>query len=139
MATPLRVLLLEDSETDSALLLRTLRQGGYEVQHRRIDSAAALRASLETHTWDIVLSDHSIPGFSGTAALAMIRERGLDIPFIFVSGTIGEDAGVNAMRIGAQDYIMKDNLARLLPAIERELREAEMRRKGAAPRIPSRR
>ncbi|MFY9531294.1 MAG: response regulator [Candidatus Acidiferrales bacterium] len=127
MTTPLRVLVIEDSEADCDLLVRALRQG-YDVKHKRIDSAAALRASLDTQAWDIVLSDHSMPGFSGTAALAMIRERGLDVPFIFVSGTIGEDAAVDAMRVGAQDYIMKGNLARLLPAVEREVREAEIRR-----------
>jgi DNA-binding NtrC family response regulator len=128
MATRLRALIVEDSEDDCALLVRTLRQGGYDVQHKRIDSAAALRAGLDEENWDIVISDHSMSGFSGTAALAMVREKDSEVPFIFVSGTIGEEIAVNAMKVGAQDYIMKANLARLLPAIERELREAEIRR-----------
>jgi two-component system, cell cycle sensor histidine kinase and response regulator CckA len=129
MATvPLRALIIEDSEDDCALLVRTLQQGGYEVAHQRVDSAEALLARLHAGHWDIVLSDHSMPGFSGTAALALVREKGLDIPFVFVSGTIGEEIAVNAMRVGAQDYIMKSNLKRLLPAIERELREAQVRR-----------
>ncbi|MGH9727873.1 MAG: response regulator [Candidatus Acidiferrales bacterium] len=125
----LRVLMVEDSEDDAAMLVRAIRQGGYDVEHRRVDTAAALAKSLDTETWNLVISDHSMPGFSGTAALAILRKKGLDIPFIFVSGTIGEDVAVDAMKVGAQDYIMKGNLTRLLPAIERELREAENRRK----------
>ena len=128
MATPLRALIVEDSEDDCTLLVRALRQGGYDVQHQRVDSAAALRANLDASSWDIVLSDYSMPGFSGTAALTVLREKGLDIPFVFVSGTIGEEMAVNAMKVGAQDYIMKGNLTRLLPAISRELREAQIRR-----------
>jgi two-component system cell cycle sensor histidine kinase/response regulator CckA len=126
--TALRALIVEDSEDDCALMIRTLTQGGYDVRHQRVDSAETLLASLGEANWDIVLSDYSIPGFSGTAALALIREKGLDVPFVFVSGTIGEEIAVNAMRFGAQDYIMKSNLRRLLPAIERELRESQIRR-----------
>jgi two-component system, cell cycle sensor histidine kinase and response regulator CckA len=128
MATQVRALIIEDSQEDCDLLVRALRHGGYDVQHRRIDSEAELRSSLKTDSWDVVISDHSMPGFSGTAALSIVRENGLDIPFIFVSGTIGEDVAVNAMKFGAQDYIIKNNLARLIPAIDRELREAENRR-----------
>jgi two-component system cell cycle sensor histidine kinase/response regulator CckA len=127
-ATALRALIVEDSEDDCALLVRTLAQGGYDVRHKRVDSAKDLLASLDEANWDIVLSDYSMPGFSGTAALALVRERGMDLPFVFVSGTIGEEIAVNAMRVGAQDYIMKSNLRRLLPAIQRELRESELRR-----------
>src|SRR3984957_13548828 len=126
--TALHALIVEDSEDDCALLVRTLAQGGYDVRHKRVDSAEALLASLDEANWDIVLSDYSMPGFSGTAALALIREKGLEVPFVFVSGTIGEEIAVNAMRVGAQDYIMKSNLRRLLPAIQRELRESQIRR-----------
>ena len=128
MSVPLRALIVEDSEDDCTLLVRILRQGGFDVQHKRVDSAATLLQSIESETWDIVLSDYSMPGFSGTSALALVREKGLDTPFVFVSGTIGEETAVNAMREGAQDYIMKGNVKRLLPAIHRELQEAQIRR-----------
>jgi two-component system, cell cycle sensor histidine kinase and response regulator CckA len=128
MASPLRALILEDSEDDCALLVRTLQKGGYDVQYTRVDSAAGLLGHLDAAPWDIIISDYSMPGFSGTMALSMVREKGLEIPFVFVSGTIGEEVAVNAMRVGAQDYIMKGNLTRLLPAIQRELREAQLRR-----------
>ncbi|HVB34491.1 MAG TPA: response regulator [Patescibacteria group bacterium] len=128
MATPLRVLMIEDSEADAELVLRLLGQGGYQVEHQRVDSAPALSACLGGAAWDVAISDYSMPGFSGTAALAMIREKGLDLPFIFVSGTMGEETAVNAMRMGAQDYIMKDRTARLLPSIGRELQQAALRR-----------
>lgn len=126
MGTPLKLLLVEDSESDAELLLRALRKGGYDVIHRRVDTREGMKAGL-LETWDLVVSDHSMPGFSGMAALSMVREKSPELPFIFVSGTIGEDIAVDAMRVGAQDYIMKGNLARLLPAIERELRESKHR------------
>jgi two-component system, cell cycle sensor histidine kinase and response regulator CckA len=128
MPNPLCVLIVEDSEDDVAILLRALRQGGYDIRYDRVDSAPALRASLDAGPWDLVISDYSMPGFSGSAALAILREKGPDIPFIFLSGTIGEETAVQAMKGGAQDYLMKGNLARLVPAIARELREAENRR-----------
>ncbi len=128
MATPLRALIVEDSENDCRLLLDMLRRGGYDVTHKRVDSAAAVKACLDESKWDIVLSDYSMPGFRGTDALALVKEKGLDIPFIFVSGTIGEEIAVNAMLAGARDYVIKGKAARLLPAIQRELREAEARR-----------
>jgi two-component system, cell cycle sensor histidine kinase and response regulator CckA len=124
---PIRLLLIEDSEDDAALLLRLLRQGGYDVESERVYSAVALEGAL-AKKWDIVVSDHSMPQFTGIEALKMIRAKDAEIPFIFVSGTIGEDAATDAMRIGAHDYVMKTNLKRLLPAVERELREAEDRR-----------
>ncbi len=127
MATPLRTLIVEDSENDCLLLLGTLRRGGYAVDHKRVDTAAALQSSLDD-PWDIIISDFSMPGFRGTDALSIVRERGLDVPFIFLSGTIGEEMAVSAMKAGAQDYVIKGNVARLLPAIERELREADARR-----------
>ena len=129
MGAPLRVLLVEDSEDDTLLLLRELRRGGYEPVCERVDTAAAMEAALEEQAWDIVISDHSMPAFSSSAALELLRRKGfVDVPFIIVSGQIGEDVAVAAMKAGAHDYIMKDNLARLNTAIERELREAEVRR-----------
>jgi diguanylate cyclase (GGDEF)-like protein len=125
--TPLRVLLIEDSEDDAALVVRALSRGGYEVISRRVDTPEALVDALG-EPWDVTIADYTMPRFSGTAALHLIRELDADMPFIFVSGTIGEDAAVDAMRIGAHDYIMKGNLKRLLPAVERELRDAAGRR-----------
>jgi signal transduction histidine kinase len=104
-----------------------LCRGGYDVAHKRVCNAEALGTLLEDGQWDIVISDYSMPGFKGTDALAMVRKKGLDVPFVFLSGTIGEEIAVNAMRAGAQDYVIKGKAARLLPAIQRELREAEIR------------
>ena len=128
MARPLCLLVVEDSEDDTLLLVRELERGGYTVTFERVDTPNALHATLDHRPWDIVISDHSMPHFSGTAALKLLKEKDLDVPFIFVSGTIGEDTAVAAMKDGAHDYIMKGNLRRLLPAVERELREAKMRR-----------
>ena len=129
MGVPLRVLLVEDSENDALLLLRELRRGGYEPTSRRVDTAGDMEEALEGETWDLVVSDHSMPAFNSVAALGLLRGKGFpDLPFIIVSGRIGEDAAVAAMKAGAHDYIMKDNLARLNTAIERELREAGVRR-----------
>jgi signal transduction histidine kinase len=128
MATPLRALIIEDSQNDCDLLLSMLGRGGYDVAHKRVCNAATLGTLLEEGQWDIVISDYSMPGFKGTDALAMVRKKGLDVPFVFLSGTIGEEIAVNAMRAGAQDYVIKGKAARLLPAIQRELREAELRR-----------
>ena len=125
---PLRALILEDSENDCALLVRALTKGGYDLHYQRVDSAENLLASLDSATWDIIISDFSMPGFKGTAALELLQKSGLEVPFVFVSGTIGEETAVEAMRQGAQDYVMKGNLARLIPAIQRELREFERRR-----------
>jgi PAS domain S-box-containing protein len=128
MSVPLRILIVEDSENDALLLLRELRRGGYKPDNERVDTAADMEAALEKRDWDLVISDHSMPSFSSSAALEILQRKGLDLPFIIVSGQIGEDAAVAAMKAGAHDYIMKDNLARLNTAIERELREAEVRR-----------
>src|SRR5438128_2334476 len=127
MGKPLRVLMVEDSEDDARLMLRELRGAGYDLTHERVDTAVALEASLDRHTWDLVIGDYSMPHFSGTAALAILRERGLDIPYICVSGTITEELAVAAMKAGANDYVTKGQLKRLLPAIERELRDAKAR------------
>jgi len=124
---PLRVLFIEDSEDDAALQVRLLAQAGYDVFHERVDSPEGLAQAL-ARPWDIVISDYSMPHFRGTDALTITRQKGLDVPFIFVSGTIGEDSAVAALKIGAQDYLMKSNLGRLVPSVERELRESEERR-----------
>ncbi len=128
MGTPLRVLIVEDSEDDALLVLRELRRGGYDPTHERVDTAAALAAALDRQAWDVVISDYSMPQFTGPAALALLKERGLDLPFMIVSGTIGEETAVAAMKAGAHDYLMKNSLQRLVPAVQRELREAEVRR-----------
>jgi signal transduction histidine kinase len=123
----IRVLVVEDNPDDEELLLVELRRGGYEVVHERVESAEAMRAALAAGTWDIVLSDFAMPRFSGPAALELLRGEGLETPFIIVSGTVGEEAAVAAMRSGASDYVLKNSLARLCPAIERELRDSERR------------
>jgi two-component system, cell cycle sensor histidine kinase and response regulator CckA len=128
MGVPIRVLIAEDSEDDSDLLVRELRRGGYDVKFERVDTAAALEAACESEEWDLVISDFSMPRFSGVDALALVRKKRAEVPFIFVSGTIGEETAVAAMRNGAQDYLMKGNLTRLVPAVQRELRDAEERR-----------
>jgi two-component system cell cycle sensor histidine kinase/response regulator CckA len=128
MAITLRALLVEDSEDDALLLIRELRRGGYDIVHHRVDSAQSMHAALDSGKWDIVLSDHSMPNFSGTEALSLLRSRNVDVPFIFVSGTIGEEMAVSALRAGAQDYLLKGNLKRLLNAVDRALREADGRR-----------
>lgn len=125
---PLRVLVIEDSEPDAWLLLEQLRAGGYAPAARRVDNAEDLADALEKQTWDIVFSDHNMPRFSSTEALEIVRSSALDVPFIIVSGVIGEEAAVAAMRAGAQDYLMKGNMARLVAAVARELAEAEDRR-----------
>jgi PAS domain S-box-containing protein len=127
MGIPLRVLMIEDSEDDARLLARELQRAGYDLTHERVDTAAALKAALDRHPWDVVLGDYSMPQFSGTAALAILQERGLDTPYICVSGTITEELAVAAMKMGASDYVTKGQLKRLVPAIERELRDAQAR------------
>ena len=128
MSVPLRLLLVEDSEDDALLLVRELERAGFEPAVERVDTASAMRAALDRQEWDLVLGDYSMPQFGGAAALGLLRERGLDVPFIIVSGTIGEERAVAAMKAGASDYVPKHNLARLVPVIQRELREAVGRR-----------
>jgi diguanylate cyclase (GGDEF)-like protein len=128
MGMPLRALIIEDSGDDAALLLQELKRGGYEPTYERLETAEALNAALDRQTWDIIFADHSMPHFSGTDALRLLKEKGIDLPFIFVSGTIGEDAAVAAIKMGANDYIIKGNLKRLITTVERELREAAGRR-----------
>jgi diguanylate cyclase (GGDEF)-like protein len=128
MATPLRVLLVEDSEDDAALLLRQLRKGGYDPDCLRVDTGEDFESALQAKRWDIVITDHNLPGYSSAATLDAVKRSGVDIPVIIVSGSIGEDIAVAAMKNGATDYIMKNSLARLVPAVERELRETLNRR-----------
>ena len=127
MGKLLRVLMVEDSQDDAELLVRELGRGGYEVSWERADTGDSMERALAQKTWDLVIGDYSMPHFSGLDALQVLRAKGLDIPFIFVSGTIGEDTAVTALKQGAQDYVMKGNLKRLVPAIQRELEEAERR------------
>lgn len=129
MNKKLRVLIVEDSEDDAFLILRRLRRDGLEPECERVDSAQAMRMALAKRPWDVIISDYDIPGFGGIDALGLWKASGSDIPFIMVSGVLGEDVAVEMMRQGAQDYLIKDRLDRLAPAIERELRDAASRRK----------
>ena len=127
MSTPLSVLLVEDSASDAALVVRQLKRDGFEVAHIRVENAAQMRAALDERAWDIVLSDFNVPGFGAIPALKLLRELQLDIPFIVVSGVIGEEAAVALMKAGAHDCVMKDHLALLAPAVTREVGEAQGR------------
>jgi diguanylate cyclase (GGDEF)-like protein/PAS domain S-box-containing protein len=124
---PVKVLIVEDSEDDARLALWALRRGGFEPTYRRVQTAADMETALAEERWDAVMSDFMMPGFTGLDALRIFRSTGLDIPFILVSGTIGEETAVDAMKAGASDYVMKKSLARLAPALERELKETQMR------------
>ena len=124
---PLRVLIIEDSEFDARILASTLKQGGYQPTFQRVETAETLRAALANEPWDIILSDYNMPAFTAPEALKIVQGSGLDLPFLIISGGIGEDVAVAAMKAGANDYLMKGNLARLAPAVERELREASIR------------
>jgi two-component system, cell cycle sensor histidine kinase and response regulator CckA len=126
MPTSIRLLVIEDSEDDSALLNLLLRQGGYTLEFERVDTPQALKQALQSK-WDIIICDHSMPHLSGSDALKIVRAQDTELPFIFVSGTIGEDVAVDAMRTGAQDYVMKTDLKRLVPAVQRALRDAQER------------
>jgi FixJ family two-component response regulator len=128
MNTPLRVLHIEDSEDDALLVLRELRRCGYEPEAHRVQSAEEMMDAVHEGKWDVIISDYVMPRFSGLDALRLLRESRVDLPFVIVSGKIGEDVAVEAMKAGAHDYILKGNLARLGPAIARELRDAETRR-----------
>jgi len=128
MSKPIRILIVEDSEDDLFLLLHELRKGGYEPDYLSVCTSSEMKQALGVCTWDAVTSDYNMPGFSALAALKLLQESGLDIPFIVVSGKIGEDQAVAAMKAGAHDYVMKQNLSRLAPALEREIREAGERR-----------
>ncbi len=127
MVEPLRVLIVEDSEDDTRLLARELERAGYDVSSKRVETAEEMKAALEKESWDFVISDYSLPAFNAPAALRMLQTSGLDLPFIIVSGTVGEDVAVECMRAGAHDFFLKENLTRLAPAVRRELEQAEQR------------
>ena len=122
--TTLRLLLIDDSEDDAALVVRELSRAGYSVASRRVDTPEALATALSSQRWDLAIADFSMPRFNGVAALTLLREHDADLPLIFVSGTIAEEEVVAAMRTGAQDYVRKGDLARLVPTVERQLQEA---------------
>ena len=124
----LRVLLLEDSEIDADVLTLELRRAGYTPSTTRVESRESFSQALAEGPWDLLVADYNLPSFSGLDALAIYKESGLDVPFFLVSGTVGEEIAVTAMRTGAHDYLLKDNLTRLGPAVARELREANLRR-----------
>ena len=128
MTTYLRILLVEDSEDDASLLLREIRRGGYGIEFERVETAGGMHAALARQPWDLIICDFSLPSFSAPHALEVLKKSGIDLPFIIVSGTIGEESAVNALKAGAHDFIIKGNFSRLLPAIERELKDATVRR-----------
>ncbi len=128
MTTALRVLLVEDCAADAELVMHQLQRGGYAVSWERVDNAQAMKTALGAKEWDVVIADYALPDFSGPAALMVLQDSGLDLPFIIVSGTVGENVAVAMMKAGAHDYIMKENLTRLVPVIERERHEASVRR-----------
>ena len=128
MTSTLRVLIIDDAEHDATLVVRALVAAGYEVRYERVSTAESLAAALEREVWDLAIADYTLRGFSGIAALRLVRQQHVDLPFIFVSGTAGEDAAVDGMKAGAHDYIRKGALKRLLPAVRLELREAAARR-----------
>ena len=128
MGDSLKLLIVEDSEDDALLVVHELRRGGFDIEYARVESPIEMAAALEREEWDLIIADYVIPGFGGLAALGLYLERGLDIPFIMISGKIGEDVAVETVKAGAHDYILKDNLIRLVPAVKRELREAQERR-----------
>jgi len=124
----LRILHVEDSEADAKLVAYALRRGFGDIEVERVSDATEMIAALQRGPWHAVVSDWRLPNFSAPAAFALAKKSGLDIPFIVVSGADGEEAAADATRVGANDYVLKDNLPRLVPAIQRELREAELRR-----------
>jgi PAS domain S-box-containing protein len=128
MPDSLRVLIVEDSLEDAFLIVRKLSAGGFEVTSERVASAVAMQSALEEHAWDLIISDYSIPGFGGPAALELYQQKNLDFPFIMVSGVMGEALAVEMVKAGANNYVMKDQLDRLVPAVRQELRAGQKRR-----------
>lgn len=127
MKNKIQVLIIEDNKDDSVLEIDEIKRGGFDIAYEQIETRAAMREALKNKHWDFIISDYSLPQFSGLEALEELQATGLDIPFVLISGTIGEETAVAAMKAGAHDYIMKNNLSRLVPAFERELKEAELR------------
>ncbi len=128
MSDTIRVLIVEDSADDCQLVLDAMDRGGFQTRHERVETREAMQEALIREEWDIIISDFRMPHFSGLEALELVRELGIDIPFVLISGTIGEEIAVTAMKAGAHDYLMKNNLQRLGPVIKRELEETEVRR-----------
>lgn len=128
METFLRALIVEDSEYDTQAILRELRRGGYEVEHERVETRLALEQALSQRIWDLILCDYTLPRFNAGEALKTLQRSGLDLPFIIISGTIEEENAVDMLKAGAHDFIVKSRMARLLPAIARELKDAKTRR-----------
>ncbi len=126
-ADAIRLLIVEDSANDATLLLAELSRKGRPPEHQRVETKADFLAALQNHSWDAVIADYVLPQFSGPEALRLLRQKGLDLPFIMVSGIYGEDEAVRMMKAGANDYLMKSNLSRLAPALERELHAAQDR------------
>jgi EAL domain-containing protein (putative c-di-GMP-specific phosphodiesterase class I)/CheY-like chemotaxis protein len=127
MSRPVRLLVVDDSQADAVLAMKALARGGFAVQYELVDRLEAVQAALQAGAWDAIVSDFSLPGFTGLQVLEVLRSTGFDIPFILISGAIGEETAVDAMKAGASDYLMKDRLERLAPALERALQEAELR------------
>ena len=127
MKSPLRILHLEDSQTDADLIVSTLAEEGIACEARRIDTKADFVAALEQGRFDLIIADYSLPSFDGIAALALAREKCPDVPFIFVSATLGEELAIETLQRGATDYILKQRLSRLVPSVHRALRELEQR------------
>jgi two-component system, cell cycle sensor histidine kinase and response regulator CckA len=128
MCGPLRVLMVEDSEEDALLMAAELQRGGFEPAFERVETWAGMQVALDRHEWDLIICDYSMPQLGGPAALALCRQKGVDVPFISVSGTVGEETVAEMMKAGAHDHVLKRRLARLVPAVERELRAARERR-----------
>ena len=127
MTTALAVLMVEDSDSDAQLIVRALKKAGYDVVSERVETPAQMRSALAQRPWNVVISDYNLPQFDGRAALTLLQATGQDIPFIVVSGAIGEESAAEIMKAGAHDYVSKGRLARLIPAVERELAQAEIR------------
>lgn len=127
MFSLLHVLIVDDSEDDTLLVTRALEKENFKLYYQRVDNPDEMNKALDVRVWDLVLSDYSMPNFTGTEALALCQKKGFDVPFIIVSGRIGEEVAVEMMRAGAHDYVMKDDLGRLVPAVNRELRAAQER------------
>ena len=128
MSALLRALIVEDWDADAQLVVRELRRHGYDVEYERVETRPAMEQALAQKGWDIILCDYSLPQFNAMNALATLKESSLDIPFFVISGTIEEESAVTALKAGAHDFMVKGRLARLVPAIEREMKEAEIRR-----------
>jgi response regulator RpfG family c-di-GMP phosphodiesterase/putative methionine-R-sulfoxide reductase with GAF domain len=124
---PIKILFVEDSDDDAHLILRELQRGGYEVEFERVETAETMQAALARQQWDLIISDYSLPQFNAPDALALLQASKTDLPFIIASGTIGEETAISALKAGAHDFVIKGNLARLIPAIQREMREAKVR------------